>query len=182
MDNLNKEDRKKRNLKLVEKYDDYLEDFSNEPFQIGEADFEQSSHLNKQDINVREEGNWHHPGVSGKSDEKGTWINEREYKKQTSFVGYGPKGYHRSDDRIYEEVCEALTRHHEVDASHIGVRVDNGIVYLSGKVDSRRSKKMAENIIEDLPGVQDIRNELIIIKGDNLKKGPEASIKKDLGI
>lgn len=188
MDKSNNQNPKKRNLKLVDKYDsdDHSRyagpDYADEPFQIGEVEFEQSAHKDKSNIQLRPQGNWHHPGVSGKSDDDETWVNEKEYEKQTNFIGYGPKGYKKSDDRIYEQVCETLMKHHEVDASNIGVKVESGIVFLSGKVDSRSTKKLAEVIVEDLPGVQDVRNELMVFKGEEQKAGPDASFKKDLGI
>lgn len=183
-----RQESKKRNLRLVERFenDDYSRmagpDYSEGPFELGEEDFRNSAHTQKTDINLRPEGNWHHPGVSGKTDDGEAWVNDREYKKQTNFVGYGPRGYKRSDDRIYEEVCDKLMRHREIDASNIGVKVESGIVYLSGKVDSRKVKKLAELVVEDLPGVQDVRNELTIFRGDTEKSGPEAPTKKDLGI
>lgn len=188
MDKLNKQSQKKRSLRLVDKYDndDHSRiagpDYADEPFQIGEEEFELSAHKGKSDIHLRSQGNWHHPGVSGKSEDDETWVNDREYRKQTNFIGYGPKNYKRSDDRIYEQVCETLMKSRDVDASNIGVKVDSGIVYLSGKVDGRRSKKLAETIVEDLPGVQDVRNELMIFRGEDKKTGPDASLKKDLGI
>lgn len=177
----------RRNLHLVEKYDndDYSRyagpDFS-EDSDEREEDFVHSAHQDKKNIRIRPEGNWHHPGVSGKADDGETWVNNEEYNEQTNFVGYGPKNYRRSDDRIYEEVCETLMQHREVDASNIGVKVENGVVYLSGKANDRRSKKMAELIIEDLPGVQDVRNELSIIKNQVQKSGPDSATKNDLGL
>ena len=186
----NKNAEKKRGLKLVEKYDNddhsryAAPDYKEEPFQIGEeeSEFEKSSHQDKQNIRIRPEGNWSHPGVSGKSDDDKTWVNSSEYKKQTNFVGFGPKNYKRSDDRIFEEVCETLMKHHSVDATNIGVKVTDGVVYLSGKIESRRSKKIAELIIEDLPGVQDVRNELNVIRDEGPNLGPESVTRKDLGI
>jgi hypothetical protein len=186
----NKQSEKKRGLKLVEKYenDDYSRyaapDYTEEPFQQSEEeiDFENSAHQNKQNIRIRPEGNWSHPGVSGKSDDDRTWVNSAEYREQASFVGYGPKNYKRSDDRIFEEACETLMKHHSVDASNIGVKVNDGVVYLSGKVESRRMKKIAELIIEDLPGVQDVRNELNVIREEGPGIGPESVTRKDLGI
>jgi hypothetical protein len=184
--NKDKERPQKKHLKLVERYDsdDYSRyagpDYSDEPFELGEQDFEHSPHT-KRNINIREQGSWSHPGVSGKTDDE-TWVNQKEYKKQTDFVGYGPRGYKRSDDRIYEEVCEALMRHPDVDASDIGVTVDDGMVYLTGKVASRRMKKTAELVAEDLPGVQDVKNELNIITRNTDDKGPDSATKKDLGI
>ena len=71
---MNKDQRteKKRNLRLVDKYDndDYSRfagpDFEERPFEIGEEDFNQSPHTDKRNVRLRSEGNWHHPGVSGK--------------------------------------------------------------------------------------------------------------------
>lgn len=188
MDKETKSPSKKRNLKLVEKYDndDYSRyagaDYSDNPFELGEEDFEQSGHTHKDQVNLRPSGNWHHPGVSGKSEDDEAWVNEEEYSEQKNFTGMGPKNYKRSDDRIYEEVCEALMRDRNVDASTIGVKVQSGAVYLSGKVKSRQIKKQAERVIEDLPGVKDVRNELTIVKSEDIAPGPDAATKKDLGI
>ncbi len=178
----------KRKLRLVEKYDndDYSRyagpDYSDESFEIGDDEFEDSSHTGKSDIEVRSRGNWTHPGVSGKTDDGESWVNDEEYKEQKDFVGVGPKNYKRSDDRMYEEVCEALMRDHDVDATNIGVKVESGVVYLSGKVESRKLKKQAELVVEDLPGVKDVRNELTIIRDGEDRSGPAAATKKDLGI
>ncbi len=188
MDRQNK-NQDKKGLRLVEKYDndDYSRyagpDYNDQPFEIGEEnDFENSPHTDKKNIRLRPQGNWNHPGVSGKTDDGDTYVNRKEYKAQTDFTGYGPRGYKRSDDRIYEEVCDALMRNPHVDATHIGVRVEEGIVYLAGKVESRNMKKTAELIIEDLPGIQDVRNELSVIKRNADKTGPDAATKKDLGL
>ena len=188
MEKSNRPEEKRRKLKLVEKYDndDYSRfagpDYDESTFEIGEEDFEDSAHTHKGDISLRSHGNWHHPGVSGKTDDGEAWVNDEEYKRQTNFTGHGPKNYKRSDDRIYEEVCEALMKDRHVDASTIGVKVEKRVVYLSGKVNSRQIKKLAEAIVEDLPGVQDVRNELTIVPSESLGRGPDAATKKDLGI
>ncbi|MGE5927282.1 MAG: BON domain-containing protein [Gemmatimonadota bacterium] len=75
-------------------------------------------------------------------------------------VGRGPKGYRRSDDRIREDVSEELTRHPAVDASEIEVRVENGEVTLTGSVDSRHAKRMAEDCVEQCSGVKEVHNQL----------------------
>jgi hypothetical protein len=77
-----------------------------------------------------------------------------------SFSGRGPRGYQRSDERIREEVCEALTRHHDVDASEMEVDVRGGTVILRGTADSGRTRRLAEEIVEDVAGVHDVQNEL----------------------
>lgn len=76
--------------------------------------------------------------------------------------GKGPKGYARSDERIYEDVCETLSLEPNVDASEIEVKVRNGIVYLDGQIDRRDAKKMAELSIENISGVRDVQNYLSI--------------------
>jgi hypothetical protein len=53
------------------------------------------------------------------------------------FTGRGPRGYQRSDERIKEEVCERLTRHGQVDASDVEVRVEAGEVTVQGSVPTR---------------------------------------------
>lgn len=86
----------------------------------------------------------------------------REYEsgRQMGYVGRGPKGYRRSDDRIREDVSEELTRHPGVDASDIEVRVENGEVTLTGTVDSRRAKRMAEDCVDQCSGVKEVHNQL----------------------
>jgi hypothetical protein len=74
----------------------------------------------------------------------------------------GPKGYQRSDERIYEDVCERLTRHGQVDARNIQVEVKQGEVTLKGTVISRQSKCMTEDSADSVTGVQDVHNELKI--------------------
>ncbi len=103
-----------------------------------------------------------HPGVSGKNAQGDDWINRDEYDTQRNFMGKGPKGYQRSDDRIYEEVCIALTDNPTLDASEIGVKVHEGIVTLEGKVKDRMEKRIAESISVEIPGVLDVRNEITL--------------------
>ena len=88
------------------------------------------------------------------------------------YTGRGPRGYRRSDARIEEDVNERLTRNGMIDASDIDVRVQNGEVTLSGTVDSRRSKRLAEDIIDSISGVQDITNQLRV-RHDEQRMGQE---------
>lgn len=75
-----------------------------------------------------------------------------------SHFGKGPRGYKRSDDDIYDDVCTMLTLSAEVDASGIEVSVKAGCVYLRGTVNSRQIKRMAEFTIENVSGVLDVQN------------------------
>lgn len=76
--------------------------------------------------------------------------------------GKGPRGYKRSDERIRDDVSDALYRCYEVDASEIGVSVKEGVVTLQGTVDSRIAKKVAEMTVDTCLGVRDVLNELRI--------------------
>ncbi len=76
------------------------------------------------------------------------------------FTGRGPKGYIRSDDRIREDVSDRLEQHGEIDASEIEVRVSMGEVTLEGTVEDRRTKRMAEDLVETCAGVKEVHNHL----------------------
>ena len=96
---------------------------------------------------------------SPQSDNKESlWESAKESAK--SFFGKGPKGFKRSDERIKEDVCEALYHDHSVDASEIEVSVKDCEVTLSGSVSERRMKRMAEDCAESVTGVRDVRNEI----------------------
>lgn len=84
--------------------------------------------------------------------------------ERSGHFGKGPKGYRRSDERIKEEVCEALYRASNVDASEIEVDVKEGTVTLKGTVEERESKRAAESCIENLSGVEDVRNEIRVLR------------------
>jgi hypothetical protein len=74
--------------------------------------------------------------------------------------GRGPQGYQRSDARIEEDVCEHLTHHGMLDATGVQVRVENGEVTLTGTVESRQAKRLAEDILDAVSGVKDVHNQL----------------------
>lgn len=173
MDKDQKRPDKKRNLKLVDKYDndDYsryaASDYAEGIFELGEED------------NVHQLSHPEYPGMSSEEEE---YELESNKPHRIGFSGVGPKGYKRSDEKIYEEVCEVLMQHRAIDASNIVVKISEGLVNLSGKVNSRFEKKLAEEIIEPLSGVKDIQNELSVMRGNLRLSGPEGVTKKDLGI
>jgi hypothetical protein len=83
----------------------------------------------------------------------GTWNRGR-------YSGVGPRGYQRSDNRMQEDINDRLTWHGQIDATDVQVEVANGVVTLSGSVNSRREKRIAEDVAEDVPGVKDVQNNL----------------------
>jgi osmotically-inducible protein OsmY len=86
--------------------------------------------------------------------------SDMDYPERVNYAGRGPKGYKRADERIREDVCELLTRSEYLDASNIEVTVRDGTVMLSGSVQDRRSKRMAEDLSQDISGVTDVQNQI----------------------
>jgi Flp pilus assembly secretin CpaC len=74
--------------------------------------------------------------------------------------GRGPKNYQRSDERIREDVNDRLTDNSFIDAANIEVEVSGREVILTGTVNSRYEKRLAEDIAEDVSGVSDVENRL----------------------
>jgi hypothetical protein len=88
------------------------------------------------------------------------WEDNKDWGVPGPFAGVGPRGYRRSDESIRDEVCERLTRHGQIDATDIEVSVENGEVTLIGNVDSRHTKRLAEDTVEGVRGLQDVHNHL----------------------
>ena len=81
--------------------------------------------------------------------------------------GRGPKGYSRSDERLTEDLNERLTQHPDIDASEIEVNVRNGEVTLTGTVDDRQTKRMIEDLAEEVSGVREVHNQIRVQRGDS---------------
>ncbi|MGE3267939.1 MAG: BON domain-containing protein [Chloroflexota bacterium] len=104
------------------------------------------------------------PGVQSGGPYRSMHSGDRseQSRRQTSgpFTGRGPRGYRRSDARIQEDVCEMLTRHGEIDASSMEVEVQHGTVFLRGMADSGHIRRLTEELVEGIHGVNDVQNEL----------------------
>jgi osmotically-inducible protein OsmY len=72
----------------------------------------------------------------------------------------GPRGYRRSDERIREDVCEALIRETRADVSEVTVDVRDGTVTLGGHVPVRRMRYIIEDVAADCRGVTDVDNRI----------------------
>jgi hypothetical protein len=98
----------------------------------------------------------------GPRERGGYW---RQYESaRPHFVGRGPKGYQRSDDRIKEEICDCMTEDAVLDASEVEVDVRQGEVTLTGSVTSREQKRRAEDVAERISGVRDVTNQLRVTR------------------
>jgi osmotically-inducible protein OsmY len=85
------------------------------------------------------------------------------WMKPGPYIGWGPAGYQRSDERIREDICERLTLHGQIDARRIEVDVNKGEVTLRGRVDNRSAKRMAEETAESVSGVRDVQNQIRVL-------------------
>lgn len=94
------------------------------------------------------------------------------------YSGRGPKNYNRSDDRIREDVCERLTHHPQIDASEIEVKVQNGEVTLTGTIDERHAKRMAEDVAEQVSGVREVHNEIRVQQGEHASMSSTSNVRK----
>jgi hypothetical protein len=83
------------------------------------------------------------------------------------YSGVGPRGYRRSDDRIQDDINDRLTWNGQIDATDVQVDVKDGIATLSGTVNSRQDKRLAEYVAEDVSGVTDVQNNLKINRADS---------------
>lgn len=80
----------------------------------------------------------------------------------------------KKDIEIQNNVMEALKWTPLLNANEIGVAVKNGIVTLSGMVDSYPKKIKAERITRDVKGVRGIAEDITVkLSGTNKKTDPE---------
>jgi hypothetical protein len=90
-----------------------------------------------------------------------------------SHRGRGPKNYQRSDDRIYEDVCDRLFEDNALDASNIYVSVSDREVTLSGEVETKHAKRRAEDCADCCSGVEHVQNNLRV-KSSSREEGETA--------
>jgi osmotically-inducible protein OsmY len=83
-----------------------------------------------------------------------------------SRFGRGPKNYRRADERIREDICEALVDQPWIDASDVEVQVDNAEVTLTGTAPDRRYKREIEDVAHGIRGVRDVHNRIRVQRDD----------------
>lgn len=137
----------------------------------GEDDREGGSWLDRAADQVR---SW----FGGDDDERGRGDDARRAygRGEGKFRGRGPKNYRRSDDRLREEVCDRLTDNEWLDASDVEVNVVAAEVILTGVVDSRYAKRLAESIAESVSGVSNVQNNLRVQNYQAGMEAPRASL------
>lgn len=94
------------------------------------------------------------------------------------YGGLGPKGYSRSDDRIWEDICDELTRRADIDPSRLTVRVRNGEVTLEGTVEDLHTRRLVDEIVSDCIGVGQVHNQLQIEGGKEVSSPEKGKVTK----
>lgn len=146
-------------------------DFGSSPYEAGHDADARPPHPGHRDFGGHHAYEGRHPGHRHFGRDEGSSMPSGEGRRWTAsgypggHRGTGPQGYVRSDERIREDVCERLTLHDAVDASHIEVDVSGGVVTLGGDVPERYMKHLAEDTVAETIGVRDITNTLRVRAG-----------------
>jgi hypothetical protein len=109
------------------------------------------------------------PSLSGHLEDADNWSQDsRSEASQENHTGKGPKGWSHSES-ILAQASEALYLHPSLDAREIEIRMNGETIILEGEVMNRQQKKMAERIVEQISGVNDVQN-LLKLSRNNPKK------------
>lgn len=90
------------------------------------------------------------------------YVPEHEERQSQRAVRRGPKNYTRSDDRIKEEICDAIERDTRIDASDVTIEIQGGKATLYGSVAHRQMKHWIEDIVAECYGVGEVENKLTV--------------------
>ncbi|MEO7800963.1 MAG: BON domain-containing protein [Ginsengibacter sp.] len=108
------------------------------------------------------------------SDEVSSWFGDEDAERRRRIDkmsgphrGKGPKGYTRSDDKIRDDINDKLYHDSYVDAGDIDVTVSGGDVTLTGTVEDRETKRRAEDLAEQVTGVNNVSNNLKVNKSNS---------------
>ena len=67
-----------------------------------------------------------------------------------------------SDRELRDLVRSHLAAHHGLDADYITVNVQDGTVALEGRVGTDYERRVAEHVLTDVLGIDDVRNDLVV--------------------
>lgn len=89
----------------------------------------------------------------------------------------GPKGYQRSDDRLREEIVDALLSRRSIELDEVEIQVNDGSVTLTGTVQSRQQRYEIEDVADGVWGVKEITNNIKVGSGSTGASASETSSK-----
>lgn len=138
----------------------------------GESEFSRESTIPYDQDEVLSERHYSFSPMESIGRKRSRTREPRTEPSKDAFRGRGPKGYVKPDAKITDDVCEALYRHTGVDASFIEVSTQMGVVTLKGTVMSREQKRLAEEAVEHIGGVIEVRNEISLQQIDSRSNPP----------
>jgi len=89
-----------------------------------------------------------------------------------------PTAAQLEDKRILEEVNRVLDSSSSLRSQEVGVRVENGVVYLIGRVQTKEQSDIAENLTYSVVGVNGIKNNLAVAGARKTETKPQATAQK----
>ena len=89
----------------------------------------------------------------------------RTFRPRPALVPRGPKNYRRSDERVLEDIYLRLLTDPAIDSSDVSVEVHRGVATLTGRVPTRHMKHEMEDVIQAIPGIEDIHNRVKVDAG-----------------
>ena len=100
---------------------------------------------------------------------EGTWGEERRAAERREEQGpsgrrSAPERRRRSDESLAQEIREILTTDHELEATAIEVKVEGGAVTIAGEVADPDARLLAEELVESVVGVREVRNRLRVAR------------------
>lgn len=89
------------------------------------------------------------------------------------YAGLGPRGFATPPDRLTGQVCDALRTNGFVDASEIDVEVrpESEEAILTGSVPTSRQRRLAEECVVSLPGIEAVHNRLMAEESGDEARG-----------
>jgi len=162
--------------------DYYRNEYQNRSYR-NEYPLNENRGRNETDYNGRERSWWDRT-----ADEVSSWFGDEDAERRRrmddireyNHRGKGPKNYKRSPERIKDDVNDKLSDNWMIDASNIEVEVQGSEVTLNGTVDSRETKRRAEDVAESVSGVTNVQNNLKVNKisfdTDSTKERTDSSL------
>jgi hypothetical protein len=141
--------------------------------------FEDDMDLDKMDFNPRHGEAYYYPHKRlepSRDADLGNGSSGTNWNRnlEQNFAGRGPKDWKLSDEKLKERVCEVLLHSNEVDATEIEVDVQDRIVNLKGNISSKGMRRVAEDLVGSIPGVEDVFTQLKIQNTSNFQLSDRA--------
>jgi hypothetical protein len=128
-------------------------------------------------------GNYHNTGyayprprpMAHPMDRDTGYDRDRELALRGGHRGKLPMNFAHSDERLREKICEMLADHDLIDPSNVDVKVKDGDVTITGSIEDRHQRRLIDDMVTNVPGVQDVHMSLKIAKPDAKHAEPNGS-------